>query len=458
MTGAQLALSLAPHPFTIQPRGTVLRSNALSKRFLCVCGFFAVGQVALANEALAEKSITKTDSYEVYTDGRAGAFVSYARGDARPGPRTSEDGTLINDVLGGGLDALAVRPRIGPNQLSQGTIENMRVRSGFIGNTFGLGVRMPHGSTTLTGYIQVWAFVESEARRKYRQNLADVRQGYVKAEGGWGTLLVGRSRALFSRAGTDVNSLYAHRYGLGYPGSTDLNGPTAGHIGFGVLGSGFAAGIAYATPVIAGLQLTTGIYDPIQLQGAWTRTKYVRPEAELTFEQPLGGLGKLVLFANGGVQNVYKEDVDEGTAAGGIGYGGRVEVGPVRVGAAGHFGKGLGLSYALEASDATIDPGGGLRKFDGYYLQSQLALGPVDLSAGWGITRVFLNPIDNERDERGNIPHSIIKYQMGISGGVVYHVTPSLHFDIDYFRANFAWFLGERQVVDIVNSGLTIVW
>jgi hypothetical protein len=408
--------------------------------------------------AAAEKVLAKESDWEVYTDGRVGAFLSYVRGDALPRNTVDANGNLVHDIQGGGLEGVAEREPIG-NTLTQGTLEGMRVRSGFIGNTLGVGVRGPiEEETTVTGYIQIWAFVESEARRKYRPNYADVRQGYVRVEGPWGSVLAGRSRALFSRGATDINVLYGHRYGLGYPGNIDLNGPAAGHIGFGVLASGFAAGLVYATPSLSGLQLTVGAFDPIQLQGAWTRTKWLRPEAELTFEHPLGEIGKFVLFSNGAYQPLYKEDSAESTSAGGFGYGGRLELGVLRLGVAGHYGKGLGLNYALEASDATIDALGNLRKFDGYYVQSQLALGTIDISAGWGITRVFLNAADSVPNAMGNIPHSVIKNQMGISTGVVYHVTPSLHLDLDFFRSQAHWFLEEKQVVYIANSGMTFTW
>ena len=282
---------------------------------------------------------------------------------------------------------------------------------------------------------------------------------------------------MFSRGATDIDVLYGHRYGVGFPGDIDSNGPTQGSIGFGVLGSGFAGGIIYGTPNIWGLQLNVGIFDPIQLQGAaWFRTKWARPEAELTFERSIGQTGgKLVLFANGAYQRVYKSDACtvvlptdppcEATAAG-FGYGGRFEFGSVRLGIVGHYGQGLGLNYALEVSDANIDPVGNLRKFDGYYVQSMFVLGKVDVSAGWGIARVFLNPADNVAVPdptdptmmRRIIPHSVIKYQMGESAGVVYHYTPAIHFDVDLFRAEAAWFLGEKQVVYVYNTGMMFTW
>jgi len=427
----------------------------------------------LPKSAAAEKSIVKTNDYEVYTDGRVGGFLSYTHGDGRPPPAATPDGMVLHDVPGGGVDAATERqviPNTNPPQLTQGTIDNFRIRSGFIGNTLGVGVRTPiDENTTITGYVQLWTFVEGNGRRKAAAIYPDARQGYLKVQGLWGSLIVGRTRALFSRGATDINVLYAHRYGVGFPGQTGVDnvGPTLGHIGYGVLGSGFAAQISYATPVLAGLQLTAGIFDPVNLQGAWTRTKYPRPEAELTFEQAIGSMGKVILFGNGAWQKLYKEDSSVSDYAGGFGYGGRIEIGPVHLGGAGHYGRGLGLNYALEPSDATLDPNGVLRKFDGYYIQSQVVVGPVDLSAGWGITRVFLNPEDSIEfcgsdpcppGMRGNIPHSYVKSQMGISAGVVWHVTPALHYDFDYFRADDRWWLGEKQVVNFFNTGLTYTW
>lgn len=420
--------------------------------------------------ALAEKTLVKDGDWVVFTDGRAGSFLSYVRGDGRP------LGTALVNVQGGGLGAATERQQVvggTPGELTQGTIEDLRVRSGFIGSILGMGARGPIGYSTATAYLQIWAVTETEGRTKNRPNPADVRQVYAKFEGWWGSFLAGRSRALFSRGATDIDVLYAHRFGLGFPSNLDGNGPTSGHIGFGVLGSGFASGLVYATPSLRGLQLTVGAFDPIQIiAGGWTRTKWVRPEAELTFEHSFGPIGKVVLFGNGAYQSLYHDggpDSDSATAAG-FGYGGRLELGPARLGVAGHYGKGLGLAYAIESSDANTDPQNNLRTFDGYYVQTQLVLGRVDVSAGWGISRVFLTPADNltvanpgapmdtTDPSMRHLPNSVIKYQMGNSAGVVFHVKPWLHIDIDLFRAHFAWFLGETQTVYVANSGVTLTW
>ncbi|HEY5088458.1 MAG TPA: hypothetical protein VIK30_00735, partial [Polyangia bacterium] len=131
----------------------------------------------------------------------------------------------------------------------------------------------------------------------------------------------------------------------------------------------------------------------------------------------------------------------------------------LRLGLSGHYGKGLGLNYALEVTGASLDPVSNLRWVDGYYAQSQLVFRKFDIGAGWGISRVFLNPADNVADPvTGQIPHSVIKYQMGISSVFVFHVTPWLHVDVDAFRAQDVWFLGERQIVYVANSGMTLNW
>jgi len=458
-------------------------TTILLGRLSSIC--LLLGAVLCSAPARAEVTLVQKDGWELFSSGRINGFVSYAQGDGFPQASIDVNGGRV-PLSGGGLGTgdAAVEQSVDAmgNPVDQGKIQGMRVRSGFLGNILGFGARrkLTNDGTTLTGYVAIWAFIESEARRKYRPVPADVREGYLKLEGPWGSLLVGRSLTLFSRGATEIDFLYGHGFGLGYPGSVDINGPAAGHIGFGVLANGFAAGVQYATPSLGGLVLSVGAFDPSMLAGTWERTKWLRPETELTYDVALGDSGKLHLFANGGWQKVYVSSSTKDATAYGAGYGARLEVGPVHLGVAGHWGKGLGLNYALESNDATVAPTAQnyvLRTSDGYYAQLQLALGKVDISAGAGITRVKLLDSDNadSRDDdndpltpaanddpnpaaRDPLAFSVAKHQLGISGGLVYHFTKSLHFDVDYFRAQFAWYLGERQNVNFVNAGATMLW
>ncbi len=474
---------------------------------------FAVALCAIPNRASAEKILSNLDGWQVFTDGRAGGFGSYAHGNGIPGPTV----VFINDasgmpqpneihsVLGGGFGSVGTQELAtnGMMVYDQGTIDIVRIRSGFVSNTFGFGVRGPLTQyTTASAYIQLWAFVENFDRRKGQDTPPDVRQGWAKLEGPWGSVSIGRLRALFSRGATDIDTLYAHRWGLGFPGNIDNNGPTRGQIGFGLLGSGFSGGAVYASPVLAGLQLSAGLFDAVQLQGAgsWTRTRFPRVEAELTFEQKFReGWGKVVVFGSGVHQKVYKSGYCNPTAMsmfvpetnsylpcdvtvlGAVG-GGRLELGPFHLGASGFYGKGTGINYALEVSDAALDKIGNLRKTTGVYVQAQVAIRKVDLFAGWGITQIYLTDYDKNvfhsdpRDPRSRDldpmvramadqvhAWSVLKYQMGINAGVVYHVVPNVHVDLDFFRAEAGWwavngFDGQTQVVWVGNGGMTVNW
>ena len=470
---------------------------------------FAVALCSIPNRASAEKVLANLDGWQVFSDGRAGAFASYAHGNGIPQPTVvfipDANGVPqpyeIHSVQGGGFGSVGTQGMTSNGMMlyDQGTIDIVRIRSGFVGNQLGFGVRGPVTPwTTASAYIQIWAFVENFDRRKGQPTPPDMRQGWAKLEGPWGSLIAGRVPALFSRGATAIDALYAHRWGVGWPAAIDNNGFTGGQIGFGLLGSGFSGGAFYATPVLAGLQLSVGLFDAVQLQGngSWTRTKYPRAEAELTFEQKFrDGWGKVVVFGSGVHQKVYKSGyctptlVPETnsylpcdiTILGGV-AGGRLELGPFHLGVSGFYGKGTGINYALEVSDAALDKIGNLRKTTGAYVQAQVVIRKVDLFAGWGITQVHLTDYDKNytkpdpRDPRSMDPDmavrdmadkvlvwSVLKYQMGINAGVVYHVTPNLHVDLDFFRAEAGWwavngFAGQTQVVWVGNGGMTVNW
>jgi hypothetical protein len=419
-------------------------------KFAVVPAALALG-LLLSREARAEVSIVKTDNWELYTTGRVDAFFSYGVGDANPLQRPGE-----NIPLGGGLDTGVdnIPKYAADGTLTQGTFKSMRVRSGFVPNVFGFGLRRKmNEDTMLKAYIAIWATIESESQRKASPVNADAREGYLKVESRkWGSVTAGRSLDLFSRGATENDFLYGHGYGLGFPGNIDNVGPTNGMIGFGVLAAFFSPGIVYATPTLVGLQLSVGVYDPAPLQGAYESTRDARPEAELTYDAS-GGPVKVHLFANGAYQNFYKPGSDNSVNGYGTGYGGRLEVGPVHLGVAGHYGKGLGLEYAFQPGDISTSPNLELRTFDGYSVLGQVVLGRFDLNAGWGISRTF--QLDSDKVPGANIS---IPQQWAISAGVVYHATDYFHLDVDYLHALTTWTLDESQTMDFINTGVTVTW
>jgi hypothetical protein len=407
-----------------------------------------------ARPAAAEVIISHTTSWEVFTAGRVGGFFSYGQGDSNPQPLPG----TADIPPGGGLDVSTdnipqIDPATGkPIPGSQGSFRSMRLRSGFVPNIFGIGFRRQVTEwTTLKAYIALWATIESDGQRKTNPITTDAREGYLKLEGPWGGLLVGRALDLFSRGATENDFLYGHGYGLGYPGNINSMGPTGGLIGFGVMASFFSPGIVYSTPVAGGLQLTAGLYDPTPLQGSYEGTRWARPEAELTYELRTGNF-KMHLFANGEYQKIYGNGNDLTATSWGVGYGGRFEVGFVHLGLAGSYGPGLGLGYALEPGSISVSQNFHLRTFDGYSAFLQFSHPRFDVNLGGGMSRAF------ELQEDVDMGVSVLKRQAAGFVALVVHLTDYLHYDIDALHGDARWYLGEKQQFTFVSTGMTAVW
>jgi hypothetical protein len=409
----------------------------------------------------AEVIISKTDTWEVFTAGRVNAFLSYGFGDAYPvgEPVPGLPDKRYTVVPGGGVETNTdVIPRLdgmGNPTPAQGTVSKFRVRSGFLPNVLTLGLRRKlNDTTTMTVQLSIWGTIEPDGQRKYVPIEADFREGFLQIDAPWGTVQAGRMLNLFSRGATQLLFDYAHGYGLGFPGTLHRVGPTAGLIGFGVLAASHSPGVTYATPNWQGLQLSTGVFDPVNLAGSWESTRTPRPEAEATYTRT-GDAFKVQLFANTAFQKLYKPARTDSETVYGAGYGGRFEFGRFRLGGSGHWGKGLGLSYALEGSPtSSTTEGYKLRFFDGYSGFGQVALGRFDLFVAYGASRVHLL----DWDKTNTLNESVMKNQTGIAGGVVCHIANSVHIDLDYMRAQFLWYRGEAQNLNFINTGVTATW
>jgi len=421
-------------------------------RLLCLL-VFAVS-VASSRGASAEVTIIKTDDWALYTTGRVNGFVVHGWGDANAQPLAANETIIPGGGLDVGSDSLpsgTTDPVTG--MATQGTFNSWRIRSGFVSNVLAMGLRTHiTENVKLTAYVGLWTTIGQQQQRKTGASFPDAREGYLKIEAPWGSVLVGRALDLFSRGATENDFLYGHGYAVGYPGNIDNIGTTNGLIGFGVLAAFFAPGIVYATPVLGGFQLTIGAYDPVTVPGNYEATRYPLAESELTYDLQTGGL-KVHLFGNAATQTFYKPAVTDGVRAWGLGYGGRLEVGIFHLGLAGHYGKGLGLNYAFESTATSFSQDSEARTFDGYSAFMQFVLGAFDLNLGGGISRVFLLPSDQMASDV-----SLIKRQIGYSVVGVYHWGPHLHSSLEYMRGDFAWFLGEKQIVNFASAGLTATW
>jgi hypothetical protein len=432
---------------------------------------------------------TSSSGWEFYTTGRVGVFAEVLQGHGIPAVFADVNGhsTRVHPIYAGGIPVDA-DPDQGLNSTvgsGRGSLLQGRLRSGYVGNILAFGVRGPlTDAVTLRAHISLWATAESDL--SYRaapdggiRNRGDVREGYLELDSPWGSVIAGRAKSLFSRGAQEINYLYGHGFGVGAPfdsratdpNTSDTSGPTGGHIGFGVLAPVYVAGITYVTPKVGGFQLSVGYFDPGTLLAEyWTRAKWGRPEAELTFDAQFSERARIHLFVNGAYQKVYNPNDDASATVYGGGAGARLELGPVHLGVAGHKGQGVGTSYFMASDETVVDFSSTqtykgskqLRTFDGAYVQSQFVLGEVDLNLGWGITRVYQLTADIDPqyfDPDTKLPaKSVLKSQMGLSAVLVYHFTDYLHGALDYFRAESRWWQGESQVINSFNAGLTVTW
>lgn len=449
------------------------------------------GAALVTSTARADVTLVDKDGWNVFVNGRMQAFFNYNYG--QNAPVRVVDGTGQTVTLQHGFDYETVqfyqKPPVTADN-DPGTIESLRLRTGFTGNVLGFGIRRKLNDTTdVLGYSAVTVYIENQERRKYTMVSPDWRQSYLRVTAPWGEVTAGRDGCLYNRGVTEITFLYGFKYGLGWPGDLNREGPTAGHVGFGVLANAFCAGFTYGTPRIAGAKLDVGLYDAVTLPGSdyWEHAIWPRAETEFTYESKIGTMGMFKIFANGMWQKIYERAGEADRTLAGVGGGGRLEVGPFHIGVGGHYGRGVGVGFALHPADSFFNaehPGKKFRIMDGGYVQAMFsALPTLDLMAGAGMTEVQLlpedkldyddndmNPLTPTRDDDGTLGqldpagYVPIHRQIGFSGGVAHHFSDNLHLQVEYFRALISWYKPSPSAADaqepgqsfhVVNAGVT---
>ena len=462
-----------------------------------------------SGQADAEVTIVKGESWDVYVAGRVGAFVSYNFGEGppipvKPGSMIQSPASMpIGGPVGGGIDTdqppNEVIYDLGPDGMrllnKQAKIRRMRVRSGTHSNILTFGMHKQVTPTLkMTAQVSIWGTIESDftngvtsvPANGIRDNgvTADTREAYLElASTNWGSVTAGRFMGLVGRGNTEVDMLYGHGYGVGFPivsrafnkpatGDVIYPGPTGGMTGFGLLGGFPAAGIMYTTPSLAGFKASAGVFEASRYGLAgWNTTRYPRPEAELAYDLHTSGV-KLHLFASGGFQTLYNGNSVLTTTVWAAAYGGRFEVGPLRVGGGGFTGKGAGTVYAFDDNPAMSSPASmtnvfnpmtmmnvpintyEIRNTHGFFGIAQVALGPVDIGGGAGQTQISL--VDADVAALNTV--SPLKSQLGFFGAVVYHLNENFHLDLDAFQGGYKWYNDEHQKMNVVSAGATVTF
>lgn len=395
-------------------------------------------------------SVAKVKGWELSLDGRMSAFLSFSYGP--PPPAGSPTWQGFED-----------RPD------DEGHAMATRIRSGFVSNYLGWGIRKKVDQHTISGRFALWGNI-SQQRDKTQSPDVDLREVYLRIDGPWGGVLAGRNMGIFSRGPISLDYDIVHGYGLGSPcmivNRAPSWGPIAacGHVGFGILFPAFNAQLSYNTPQLAGLQLTVGLFDPSAVkEQSYTRTPLPRVEAELAFKGSkyvhAEVSGSWQRLGNGAQADL---NVDSAGVAGSVG----LSLGPVQVGATGFAGQGLGIWAALEdypvfSSDS--EHGYLLRRQKGFAGLAALNFGSTKIAGGVGQTMISKVMTDPERFTALNFPAK----QLGVSAGVYQGVLENIVIALDFFSANTTWQAGvddngaaytPKQTMSFLNLGATLVY
>ncbi len=417
------------------------------RRFRALLTVLVVAALTATLPAKAEIEFFNKDGWSISTNGRTNGFYSYEWGDKTP------QGGTPNSM--GSHDLVATPFEAAADNADDKKFSVSRVHGGFVGTIFGFTVHKQISPTlSASAHTELWWAIETNQFRNYSSMQVDPRVGYVMLEGSWGAIKAGRDLGLHNRGATITDFLYANGYSIGGPCNATQQGPLCGNIGYGYQFPGFNASVAYITPKLQGFQITVGAFDPTRIGKPLElrRLPYPRIEGEATFEKNFGGVS-LALYGNGMWQQASDDvgDKPKTVQAWGVGYGGRLEVGKIfKLGVGGDKDAGGG-DFAALADFIPLDGAGELRHTDGYFAQAMVSPGPIDVSAGAGVTRI-LETAEDVRTEK-----SPIKTRLGMNVSVNYHTDPVV-ISAQVFHARHAFWRGEKQNLSFVHTGLTFVW
>jgi hypothetical protein len=363
------------------------------------------------------------------------------------------------------------------------TLHSTRVRNGFMMSILGFTLKKEiNPNFKVTSRVALWM----NASGYFDKNVPgfmDPRELYEKIEGSWGSVLAGSDLDLFGRGGILVDADIMHEYGLGYPCAIkDTSGGACGMTGFGAPFPGFDAGFIYATPNLAGAQLSIGLYDPATLGHAQLdRVPLPRVEGELKYAyQDL-----FRVFGSGFWQRLEGTIADPGTmrnknieaVAWGAQGGAMLSVGPIMLGGAAYQGAGFSPTTYLEEGHIAADSLAVLRKSHGVFGLGAVSIKSVNLKIAGGMGLWHLDKTVNDSAPTSELgapldPH-LIKQNLGTTIGL-YQTTGPVHFALEYFRAKHTWYdrgvasatdpnvasgvETPTQTVNFINVGTTVAW
>lgn len=460
----------------------VWRALGLGLAASCACALSAAP--AQAEVFLVKKD--KPDDWEVSTNGRVDAYLNWIGGETI---NTGNLGNKVHPEDPASIDRyilvgpqIPVRGNPTPSGAIASTVDDkdlntFRIRGGFASTILAFNVyKQVLPDVKLSIKLALWAGIQNNLNNNVRQfndsASVDFREQYMDLSGSWGAVWGGRRIGLYNRGGMKMNWFLMHQHGVGHPCDVDASASaTCGHTGVGSMFPARHAQLGYATPEVAGFQLSVAALDPAMIDSFWNRTIFPRFEAELTFRKVVDDKpvvkDEINVWANGLTQMIGRTSeivpnpntLDPGIPADatrnvwGVGGGAWVRFSGFGIGGTGWYGKGLGTAWAL--GNTAIDSIGELRAHYGYLALANYRYQAFEIAASYGSTNVKETVWDHA--PTNPIFVSVIKQVRGIGGKLAYHMTPVV-FSIDGMNLEYKWHRGEVQHANVVSAGMLAEW
>ena len=428
----------------------------------------------------------KADDWEFSTNGRVDAYLNWIGGE------TINTGNLGNKVNPNDPASIDRYNLVGPqipirgNPTPSGAIGNtvtdtdlntFRIRGGFASTIIAFNVyKQILPDVKLSVKLAFWAGIQNGLNNNVRQfndsASVDFREQYMDLSGSWGSVWGGRRVGLYNRGGMKMNWFLIHQHGVGHPCDVDSSAAaTCGHTGVGSMFPARHAQLGYATPELAGFQLSVAALDPAMIDNFWNRTVYPRFEGELTYRKVFDDKpvvkDEVNVWANGLTQVIGRitesppnpATLDPGIPADatrnvwGVGGGAWGRIKGFGIGATGWYGEGLGTAWAL--GNTAIDSIGKLRTHFGYLAAANYRYANFEIAASYGSTNA--KETDWDKAPSNPIKISVIKEVRGIGGKIAYHMTPVV-FSVDGMNLHYEWHRGETQTANVISGGMLAEW
>ena len=293
----------------------------------------------------------------------------YAHDNAQtPGPRTS----VAGGVAPVGRNSSAVRNGLLPGFLK---VEVSTQQSGFdVGAHFGMypGINSADYSTGGGANAGGKPVALQTAGIDFRQTYLTVGRA------GYGELKLGRDIGLFGSEGilNDITLLSVGSTGGNVaPANTSL-----GRIGIGYIYTDFQPQITYTSPSFSGLQVSAGVFQPLQsLSGPGETSGSPGFQGKVTYDIKMGGFAARAWLS----AISQRHDRNDGVSYTGSGFdtGAKLGYGPISL--VGYYYKASGLGIiALNLLDT--DSLGNKRDSQGFYVQGMATFGKFSLGGSYG--------------------------------------------------------------------------